>query len=278
MLGGLFESINEASREFDYDYIYFDALFLAIWLSVLIKNKKWNPIKYGLFTAVIVYIIDAVIWWNASAGSNYPPDTTIREYWIGGIKLPHPLGEYFWVKFGADFMMCVSYSIFAFGWLWIMFENYVKRNYKEILLYTSLFLGSWMLIPLLSQVISIDDTTVFTIRYMDSQMILWILNVMIGYGLLFYIYGTGKVRKKDYKLIGYVFLIGVLESAFMELPLYIFQIRPIGFSFLIFELFFLFNQGAPYLYVLQVEVLPLLSKKVFKRKKEDLMVEVVAVE
>ena len=274
-LDEFFKSLNEVSRRFQYDYIYIDAFFLAIWLSILIKKKKWNPILYGLFTAVIVYIIDAVIWWNTTAGANYPPGTTIREYYVGGIKMPHPIGEYFMAKFGIDFMMDVSYSLFAFGWLWIMFENYTKKNYREIFLFTSLFFGSWMVTPLVSALMPLNNTIVFTVRHMDTQILIWIINVFIGYSLLFIIYGTGKWRKKDYKLIGYVFLIGVLESFFMEFPLNVYHIRPIGALLFFYELIFLFNQGAPYLWILQMEVLPLLSKKILRKKTEKHVIKLV---
>jgi hypothetical protein len=275
-LDDFFKALNEVSRRFQYDYIYIDAFFLAIWLSILIKKKKWNPLLYGLFTAVIVYIIDAVIWWNTPAGVNYPPGTTIREYYIGGIKMPHPIGEYFWAKFGADFMMDISYSLFAFGWLWLMFENYTKRNYREIFLYTSLFFGSWMLTPLVSELLPLNNTIVYTVRHMDTQILIWIINVFAGYSLLFIIYGTGKWRKRDYKLIGYVFLIGVLESFFMEFPLNVFHIRPVGTLLFIYELFFLFNQGAPYLWILQIEILPFLSKKILRKKEEKPIVNLVS--
>ena len=221
-------------------------------------------------------IIFNVWWWNASAGANYPLGTTIREYWIDGVKMPHPLGEYFWIKSGADFMMCISYSLFAFGWLWIMYENYVKKNLKEIILYTSLFFGSWMLIPFISKILPINDTEVYTVRHMDSQMGVWISNVIIGYILFCIIYGTGKFRDRDrdFKLIGYVFLVGCLESFFMEFPLFISGIRPTGIPFLIYEIFFLFNQGAPYLYILQIEVLPFLTRK--KNKKKCSEIELLA--
>ena len=273
MLNTIFESFNEASRRFEYDYIVFDAIFLLIWLGVLIRQKKWKPIKYGLLLALCVYLIDAVWWWNASAGENYPVGIMIREYWIGGVKVPQSLGAYFWAKLGADFMMCISYSIFAFSWLWIMYENYTKKDVKEIILYTSLFFSSWMLIPLIAKLVPLNDVEVYTVRHMDSQMGIWISNAIIGYVILIIIYGLGKIRERDFKLIGYVFLVGCLESFFMEFPLFIYRIRPTGLPFLIFEVFFLFNQGAPYLYILQIEVFPFLNKKI-KYKKEKKVNEI----
>ncbi|MHA1641640.1 MAG: hypothetical protein ACTSUX_05450 [Promethearchaeota archaeon] len=262
-----FESFKEVSRRFQYDYIYIDAFFLTIWIGMLIKNKKWHAILFGIFTGIIVYLIDAVFWWNLSAGKNYPTGTTIREYWIGGVKMPHPLGDYFWIKFGADFMMCFSYSMFAFCWLWIMFENFESKKIKETIKYTLIFFGSWLLIPFLSLLIPLNDTIVYTVRHMETQMTVWVINVIIGYSILILIYGTNLFKSKNIRVLFYVFLVGCLESFFMEFPLLIAGIRSLGFLFLIFEVFFLFNQGAPYLYILYDKVLPLISKKISSKKK-----------
>lgn len=266
------ESFKEAKRTFEYDYIIFDLIFYLIWIGALIKKKKWNALKAGIVTGFLVYLIDAVIWWNSPAGNNYSPGTYIREYWIGGIQMPHPLAEYFWLKFGADFMMCISYSIFAFAWLWIMFENIEKRNYKEMFFFTALYFGVWMLIPFLSFLIPINDTIVYTVRHMDALLVVWITNVFIGYIFLTLIYGTNWFGSKDLKVIGYVFVIGCLESFFMEFPLFISGIRPTGILFLLYEVLFLFNQGAPYLYVLYDKILPWLGQKM-KKKEMVLLVE-----
>lgn len=217
--------------------------------------------KFGLITGICVYIIDAVWWWNAPAGINYPLGTTIREYWIGGIKMPHPIGEFWLLKFGADFMMTISYSMFIFSWFWIMVQNYINKYYKEMIKYTLIFFGSWLLVPILSNLVDLDNTVVFTVRHMDTQMIIWIVNVVIGYSILIIIYGTNRFKSKDPKVIGYIFLLGCLGSFFMEFPLLISGIRPAGFTFLLYETLILFNQGAPYLYLLLDKILPFISKK-----------------
>ncbi len=266
MLNTVFESFNEAIRRFDYDYIYIDSIFLAIWLGFLIKHKKGNAIKFGIFTGFVTYLIDAIVWWNSPAGNNYPIGTMIREYWIGGVQVPQTLGIYFWPKFGADFMMTFSYSLFAFGWLWIMFENYVKRNFKEILLFTGMIFGFWLVTPFLSNLITLDDTLVISIRHMDTQMITWTVNFIVGYTLFFVIYVSGKFRKRDLKLFGYVFLLGCLGAFFMEFPLFISGIRPTGIAFLLYDTLLMFNQGAPYLYILYAEIFPYLAKKLKKNK------------
>jgi len=246
----ILETFNQAARNFRYDYIYIDAFFLSIWIVILIKKKKWNPLLFGIICGILVYLIDAVCWWNTLAGAHYPEGTFIREYWIGGIQMPRPLGEYFWLKFGADFMMTISYSLFAFPWLWIIFENFEKRDKQEILLFTGFYFSSWMLTPLLSILLPINDTMVNTVRHMDTQMIAWIINVIVGYAILSVIYGTNIINRKNPKIIGFVFLVGCVQSFYMEFPLFLYGIRPTGVAFLVYEVFFLFNQGAPYLYIL----------------------------
>lgn len=259
----IFDTLTNAERTFQYDYIFVDAFFLAIWLSLIIKNKKWKALKAGIFFAICVYFIDAVFWWNIPAGPLYPGDY-IREYWIGGVQMPHPLGEYIIIKFGADFMMTISYSLFAFTWLWIVFENIEKKDLKEVGLYSALYFCFWMLIPLLSLLLPINDTTVYCVRHMDTQISAWIINVIVGYSILVILYGTNIINKKNRKIILYIFLIGCLESFYMEFPLFVSGIRPNNILFLIFEIFFLFNQGAPYLYILWDVIIPILKKKIIK--------------
>ena len=274
MLQNLFESFNQAIREFEYDYIFFDSIFLTIWIAILIKYKKWKPLKFGVFTGVILYFIDCIVWFNLPAGSNYPAGTFIREYWIGGTYMPRPLGDFFWLKFGADFMMTLSYSMFAFGWLWIMFENFFKRNWKEIFLFTLLFFTSWMLVPLFSIIIPLNDTSVISIRYMDTQMITWSINLLVGYLFLSLIYGTKKFGSRKPKTILYVFIVGCVGAFFMEFPLLIFGIRPTGILFLSYNVLFMFNQGAPYLYVLYDKIFPWTFAKIRKQPHNEIEITV----
>ena len=270
MLNNLFESFNQARRIFDYDYIFFDGFFLTLWIAIMVKYKKWNPLKFGIFTGFIIYFIDSIVWFNLPAGNSYLAGTFIREYSIGGVYMPRPLGDYFWVKFGADFMMTFSYSMFAFGWMWIMFENFFKKNLKEILLFTLIYFISWMLIPLLSLIIPLNDTQVDTVRYMDTQMIAWSINLIVGYLFLSLIYGTNKFGGKKPKTILYVFVVGCVGAFFMEFPLLIFGIRPTGVFFLLYEVLFMLNQGAPYLYILYDKILPWFFVKLRKNSHKQI--------
>ena len=270
MLNTVFESFNQAIRNFEYDYIFIDSIFLTIWIAILVKYKKWNPIKFGIVTGFIIYFIDTIVWFNLPAGSNYPSGTFIREYWIGGVYMSRPLSNYFWPKFGADFMMTFSYSMFAFGWLWIMFENFIKRNAKEVLLFTLIYFGSWMLIPFLSFWLPLNDTIVDSVRYMDTQMVAWVINIFVGYFILFLIYGTNKFKSKNPKIILLVFIVGCTNGFFMEFPLLISGIRPTGALYLLYGVVFMFNQGAPYLYIAYDKVLPWLIVKTKKKALNEI--------
>jgi hypothetical protein len=251
------EEFYQARRVFQYDYIYIDAFFLLIWLGFLLWNKERKALVFGAVISPIIYLIDAYIWWNSSAGPDYPAGTHIREYWIGGAQVPRPQGAYLWPKFGADFMMTVSYALFTFPWLYIVFRNLRQGTLfsKEVLKYTLIWVGMWFLTPLLSILLSIDDTPVAAVRHMNSQFRGWIINLFIGYGLLLIVY------RKNLGLVVRLLGIGVLGALVMELPLYLFRIRPTGILFVIFEGFFLLNQGVPYLFLTVDKLIPALQRK-----------------
>jgi len=212
-----------------------------------------------------------VWWWNTPINAKFPPGTFIREYWIGDTQIPHPLGVLFWRKFSCDFMMCISYSLFAFPWMWIIYEKISKKSSegtlsaedrKEVAFYTTYFFGAWIAIPLFTLLIPFDDTIIHTVRHMHTQLLGWIINVFVGYSILAIIYGTNILKRKDPKVIGYVFAVGCAESFFMEFPLFISRIRPTGPLFLLFEIIFLVNQGAPYLYIAYDLILPEVGRQI----------------
>lgn len=246
------QEFYQASRIFQYDYIYLDALFLIVWIGTLLYKKQYKALLFGALIAPLIYIIDAVIWWNVSAGPTHPAGTFIREYWLNSIKIPHPTGSYTLLKFGADFMMDISYSLFAFSWLWLALNDIRKNKFlsRETWSYTLIWLVSWLLVPALSSLLPIDDTIVQTVRHMNSQFILWIINIFVGYGLLSYIY------RDQPKIVLYAFVVGMTGSVIMEFPLYLFGIRQTGLTFLLFETVVLLNQGVPYLLILIDKIIP----------------------
>ncbi len=250
------EIITEVGRTFQFDYIFFDAIFLALWLGIVIKQKKWAPLKVGIITAICIYIIDAVVWWNLPSSVL---GVNIREYHffdLNGIEMPRSTVEFALVKFSADFMMTISYALVAFTWVWIIFESWKARNTKDMLLYTALLFGGWLIIPWLSLWIPVYDAQVSTVRHMDTQMVAQILAVVAGYALM-----TALYWKKDKRVILYVFCVGCFQAFTMEFPLLISGIRPATLELLLYEVLILANQGAPYLYVIYDKIIPYLGRK-----------------
>lgn len=257
--------VTEVIRYFDFDYIFIDAIFLGFWLLITLKNKQYSALAAGCILAGLVFIIDAVFWWNISAGPNFP-GSNIREYWIGGQKVPNGPSELSVAKFAADFMMTISYGLFAFTWLWIMFQSWEHKHWKNIAKFSTLLLGSWLLIPVISNNVQWNDIPVISIRHMESQFYLQITVVVIGYLLMTILYGTTWFKSYDPKVIGFIFIVGCFQAFAMEFPLWLFDIRPSGIKLLLYEVVILTNQGTPYLYIIWNKILPAIKVKLTKSK------------
>jgi hypothetical protein len=231
LLAALAKIDHSITRNFEFDYILFDALFLLIYIVLLVQRKKTVPLKAGLAFGVVMYVIDGIIW-NA---------TGVREY-----RLSAP-----WVKHPTDFMMDVSYGIVAFSWIWIAFE---RKSSQDVALWTLVLFTGWLLVPTFSFSIHLNDDPITTIRHMHSQVWLQILAVIAGYVLLI-------ALRYDWKTILYVFGIGCLLSFMMEFSLFISGIRPPSIPVLLYDTLILMNQGVPYVLVIWDRILPLLAKK-----------------
>ena len=152
-------------------------------------------------------------------------------------------------------MMTISYAMYTFPWLVIVFRNLREGKLlsSSTYTYTLIWLTFWMLIPPLTLTFSINDSEVHAVRYMDTQFRFWIANLVVGYGLLLIIY------RKRLSIALSVIGIGFVGAVIMELPLYLFGIRPTGILFILFEGFFLLNQGVPYVFLVTDKVIPKLS-------------------
>jgi hypothetical protein len=248
--------LYDARRIFEYDYIIVDAVGLLLWVAVLVRRREWHALTVGIVIAPVIYSIDAIVWWNSPAGVGYPNGTYIREYWIGGEHVGHPAGELFWAKLGADFMMTISYALFAFPWLVIVFRNVRagKLLSRDSVRYTLLWAGIWLAVPLLSRIAPVNDLRVETVRHMRSQMPGWIVNCAVGYGVLVVIY------RRHLSTVGRLFVVGFIGALVMEVPLYLFGIRPTGIVFVVFEGVILLNQGVPFLFLMTDKVAPIVGR------------------
>lgn len=232
ILSGIDQSI---ARHFQFDYIICDFVFLAIFISLMVWQKRYGPLAAGVVCGVLIYIIDGVIWYSLG----------VREY---GISAP-------WIKHPVDFMMDFSYGVVAFGWMWIAFE---RKGVKDVAMWTALVLGGWFLVPFASLMLHINDDPVMTIRHMQSQVGLQIGMVIGGYALL-------AVLRYDFKTIAYLFWVGCMLGFMMEIPLNVFNIRPTGFDVLVYETLFLFNMGVPYLFIVWDKIIPALQRRLKER-------------
>lgn len=236
LIGTILEINKNIARKFEFDYILFDALFLVIWVALLIGQKRFGPLKAGLVCAAIVYVIDGVIW-TASG---------VREY---GIPAP-------WIKYPVDFMMDVSYGIIAFSWVWIAFE---RESARDVVFWTILLFAGWLLIPFASRWISLVDDPITTVRHMSSRV--WVhISVVIGGYLALIALGY------DLKTLLYVFWVGCMLAFMMEFALLVSGIRSTNIALLVYETLILTNQGIPYLYVIRDRIVPLLCERVAARK------------
>jgi hypothetical protein len=241
----MFQVTEDVIRNFDLDYLVFDLVLCIIFVVFLFQQKKILPFIVGLLCGLLFLIIDGIIWWNTGVREIYPTD----------------------MKIAVDFMMDFSYGLLAFSWVMIMFE---KKNVKEIVLWTTLLYGGWLLIASLSQLIPLNDTNILTIRHMKHLRFVEISTVIIGYLMLIFL-------KYNYKTIIFIFWVGTMLSFMMESYLFITQIRPWnGLDLLIYDSLILTNQGIPYLYVIFDKILPKLSdlRRNRKKRKEE-VVEII---
>ncbi|MHA1270537.1 MAG: hypothetical protein ACTSPY_12165 [Candidatus Helarchaeota archaeon] len=248
---------TEIIRNFDFDYIIFDAIFLLIYMGILIQQKRFKPLLVGFITAIFTYIIDAGFWYNTPSNI---PGANIREYIIKSLGIPLTGDVFNVIKFCSDFMMTISYSIVAFSWVWIMFESWKKFKIKDMVFWTSFLFIGWLLIPFISIFTNLNQIDIWTVRHMATQLLIQIIVVGVGYFLMIILY-----FKKDPKVIVYVFFIGCFQAFAMEFPLLISGIRPSGWDLLLYETLILTNQGIPYLFIIWDKIIPV-SKKYFKKK------------
>jgi hypothetical protein len=219
---------HSITRRFELDYLVLDALFLVIYVLVLVRQQRFAALRAGVICGLFFYLIDGVIWYR----------TGVREY-----ALPAP-----WAKHLVDFMMDISYGIVGFGWVWIAFE---RRNSRDVASWTAILFAGWIAIPVLSRLIPLMDEQIMTVRHMQSQVWIQIVVVLAGYAVLI-------ALGYSWRTIGYVLWVGCMLSFMMESALLVSGVRPPSIKVLIYETVILTNQGIPYLCVIRDKILPAL--------------------
>jgi len=206
-------------RNFGVDYIYFDLIFLIVFIGVLIKYKKKIPLIALLIGGLgINFLIDWGIWLH----------TGVRELSLPINSFSNILLFFLWFS--------LSYGI-EYAYVFLMFEG------KNKLKWTLFVLIGWLVVAFLSQWISVNDNSITTLRHMSDLRFLRIGVVIIGYGLLF-------LSKYHWKKILFLFCIGFLIHFMMEFSLLISGIRP-GSSLILLENSLIeFNMGVPFFYLI----------------------------
>jgi len=233
------------ARTFDMDFMYLDIAFCAVWMLVLFRRKHTIALWFGLFGALIVFLVDDVLWLRVQ-------QTRFLE-----------------VPFNRDLFLLYfsfTYGMIEFSYITAMFQ---ARSMKTRALWTLFLYGGWMATALISQHAGIDDRTIQTGRDMSDARVIQVALVAGGYLLLLLLKYTWRPMKSlTFPRMLYLFLIGILVHFAMEVTLLASGIRPAEnyVHVLLFNSLLEFNMGVPILYILWTAIK---STKVHDTSQEE---------
>jgi len=244
------------TRTLGVDFIYFDLIFLSIWIYFLIKKKYWIPILWGILGWVAYLIADYYIWYTIMESRTYEGPINNHIFFL-------------WFCFSAGFAQ--------FSYVAVMFE---KRNWKELWLWTLIFYLGWILVGGGSQLIPLDDRIIRVSRNMDAnrQRLTFTLMTLGNVVIAAILYLFKKFRLED---VIYLFIVGILVEFCLELSMSISGIRmeqgTWSLELMIVNTLIEFNMGIILMYLLWAIVknkrdgkyLPPLSVNDFKFIKSD---------
>jgi hypothetical protein len=238
-----FESI--VIRIFDIDFMLFDLMFTTIWILFLYKKGYIKPLIFGLFGIMVNMLVDYGVWYS-----------------IQGIRTVEGLP--FWMSPFAFFVyFSITYGMIEYSYVQVMFSiDSSKENVKkEMLSWSLLLFGGWLLFGLLSYFIHLNDSEITVQRVMTGQRIFQIYGIIAEYALLVVLAYLGKFSLSWRKIL-YIFFVGFFVHFSMELTLLLSGVRVLNFFNLIFNSIIEFNTGAPILYLLLFAVVPFIEKKI----------------
>jgi hypothetical protein len=211
----------------------------------LFRRKHTIALWFGLFGALIVFLVDDVLWLRVQ-------QTRFLE-----------------VPFNRDLFLLYfsfTYGMIEFSYITAMFQ---ARSMKTRALWTLFLYGGWMATALISQHAGIDDRTIQTGRDMSNARVIQVALVAGGYLLLLLLKYTWRPMKSlTFPRMLYLFLIGILVHFAMEVTLLASGIRPAEnyVHVLLFNSLLEFNMGVPILYILWTAIK---STKVHDTSKEE---------
>lgn len=220
---------NYVARTFDMDFMYLDIAFCAVWMLVLLRQKHTTALWFGLFGAMVVFLVDDILWLRIQ-------QTRFLE-----------------VPFNRDLFLLYfsfTYGMIEFSYVTVMFGT---KSMKTKALWTLFLYGGWLATALISQHVGIDDRTIDIGRDMSNARIIQIAMVAGGYLLLLVLKYTWRPMKSlTFPRMLYLFLVGGLVHFGMEITLLASGIRPAEnyVDVLLFNSLLEFNMGIPILYIL----------------------------
>ncbi|MBY8999607.1 MAG: hypothetical protein KGD64_01710 [Candidatus Heimdallarchaeota archaeon] len=232
------------TRVINVDFIYFDLLFLSLWIGFLIRKKYWKPIIWGVLGWFVYLFTDFYIWYIVMGSRTYdgPIDSTLFFLWF-----------------------CFSPGFAQFSYVALMFE---KRKWRDIWLWTLMFYLGWTFVSVVSQLIPINDTLITVTRDMNAnkQRLSFGLMTLANVIIAFVLYFLKKIRLED---IVYLFIVGTLVEFCLEFTLTVSGIRILygGWSFelMVINTLIEFNMGIILMYIIWSFTFNFKKKPIFKK-------------
>ena len=238
---------HDVARVMDIDFIYFDLILAAIWITLLLVRKRFKALLFGLFGYAVVFFTDDVIW-----------------YTIQGTRhIEGPIGPHLFLTYFS-----FTYGMIMFSYAPMMFDKNISKIEKG--LFSALLWGGWMLIAAMSQWIHWNDAEMVIYREMSGSRIGQILMIAVGYGMLLVLkaFRWKFMENVPWWYFAFLFGVGIFIHFSMESTLMIAEIRPLNWSVMIFNSLLEFNTGIPYLFLMWIFV----NLKEYKVTK-DLVIE-----
>ena len=191
------------ARTFDMDFVYLDLAFCAVWMLVLLRRRQTVALWFGLFGALVVFLVDDVLW----------------------LRVQHT--RFLDVPLNRDLFLLYfsfTYGMIEFSYVTVMFG---ARSIRTAVLWTIFLYGGWMATALISQSVGLDDRTIDIGRDMSDSRMVQAALVAGGYLLLVVLkYTWGPMKSLTLMRMGYLFLVGVAVHFGMEITLLVVRHPP----------------------------------------------------
>ncbi|KAJ3451608.1 hypothetical protein M0812_03359 [Anaeramoeba flamelloides] len=246
-------------RTFDADYIYFDILFLCIWILFLIARKKKLALLWSLIGLIVYYIVDYGIWysWQGTRRTNCFVNPALLMFWVSSTPgVVHPA----WVvmMFELTFLketdnngssgtkIQISGDSDADSSNGVVAEKQPlssEERTRQRILWTILFFSVQTIPAFMQKGFDWDNRTCKIGRHMGGNRWKMLLSLVIGYGYLCW----RRIKVKD---LVKLFLIGFIGEGIFEFAFYISGIRTGKIDVLLFDSAIEMNLGIPWMFLL----------------------------